>query len=58
MGKMYCCKDLKVCDYDYFGKRKAFDGVSYKDMVENIFCLDKWCRMKGIDLEVKDELNC
>lgn len=57
MGKTYRRKDLKVRDYDYFGKRKAPDGVSHKDMVENIFRLDKWRRMKGIDSEVKDELN-
>lgn len=57
MGKTYRRKDLKVRDYDYFGKRKAPDGVSHKDMVENIFRSDKWRRMKGIDSEVKDELN-
>lgn len=41
MGKTYRRKDLKVRDYDYFGKRKAPDGVSHKDMVENIFRSDK-----------------
>lgn len=57
MGKTYRRKDLKVRDYDYFGKRKAPDGVSHKDMVENIFRSDKWKRMKGVDSEVKNEMN-
>lgn len=57
MGKTYRRKDLKVRDYDYFGKRKAPDGVSHKDMVENIFRSDKWRRMRGVDSEVKNELN-
>ncbi|XAO15445.1 hypothetical protein [Escherichia phage FL31] len=57
MGKMYRRKDLSSKDFYYMGKRKAPDGVSHKDMVENIFRSDKWKRMKGVDSEVKNEMN-
>lgn len=57
MGKTYRRKDLSSKDFYYMGKRKAPDGVSRKDMVENIFRSDKWKRMKGVDSEVKNEMN-
>ena len=57
MGKTIRRKELSVNDFYYSGRRKAPDGVSQEQVEENIFRSDKWKRMRGIDSEVKNEMN-
>lgn len=57
MGKTIRRKELSVKDFYYSGRRKAPDGVSQDLVEENIFRSDKWKRMKGVDSEVKNEMN-
>lgn len=57
MGKTIRRKELSVKDFYYSGRRKAPDGVSQDLVEENIFRSDKWKRMRGVDSEVKNEMN-
>ncbi|AEN93780.1 hypothetical protein EpBp7_0063 [Escherichia phage Bp7] len=57
MGKTIRRKELSVKDFYYSGRRKAPDGVSQELVEENIFRSDKWKRMRGVDSEVKNEMN-
>ncbi|QLF81464.1 hypothetical protein FB_0073 [Escherichia phage vB_EcoM_FB] len=57
MGKTIRRKELSVKDFYYSGRRKAPDGVSQEQVEENIFRSDKWKRMRGVDSEVKNEMN-
>ena len=57
MGKTIRRKELSVKDFYYSGRRPAPDGVSQEQVEENIFRSDKWKRMRGVDSEVKNEMN-
>ncbi|AIZ02129.1 hypothetical protein [Escherichia phage UPEC01] len=57
MGKTIRRKELSVKDFYYSGRRQAPDGVSQEQVEENIFRSDKWKRMRGVDSEVKNEMN-
>lgn len=57
MGKTIRRKELSVKDFYYSGRRRAPDGVSQEQVEENIFRSDKWKRMRGVDSEVKNEMN-
>lgn len=57
MGKTIRRKELSVKDFYYSGRRQAPSGVSQDLVEENIFRSDKWKRMRGVDSEVKNEMN-
>ncbi len=57
MGKTIRRKELSVKDFYYSGRRQARCGVSQEQVEENIFRSDKWKRMRGVDSEVKNEMN-
>ena len=57
MGKTIRRKELSSRDFNCIARRKAPDGVSEESLNENIFRSDKWKRFRGVDSEVKNEMN-